>query len=84
METKNGYTIFKFTRQLTICSRNPNDLDLNITSGDNFIIWAWGENLVYDDIVYHSSNRGSLKVDLLNNPNFTPAQVFLGFSLTFI
>ena len=79
METKSGYTIFKFTRKLTLCNPNPNDLDLNITSGENWIIYAWGENLQYNDILYHGSNRGSLKVDLLKNPNFTSTQVILLF-----
>ena len=65
----NGITTVIFTRKLQICNSNPNEIDMDIVSGTNFVIFAWG-NLVNNDISYHgSSSRLTKSLPIINMLN---------------
>lgn len=67
---KDGVTIAKFTRKIKICDKTGEDLD--IQSGTPYVIFAWGNSLVNNEISYHGSNRGSKTLPLISSLNLKP------------
>ena len=65
--TRDGYTIAKFTRKIKICDKTGDDLD--IEGGTPYVIFAWGDSLVSNDIYYHGRNRGSKTLPLISSLN---------------
>lgn len=69
-EQKDGFTTVVFTRKLVICKSNSDDLDIDILSGIQHLIYAWGSNFINGDITYHGPvNRSTTVVSLLNTVN---------------
>jgi dimethyladenosine transferase 1 len=62
----NGYTTVIFNRQLQICNI-PNSF--SIENGTQYIIVSWGSVLNNNDITYHSTNRTSTSLPLINTLN---------------
>ena len=63
----NGYLITKFTRKIKLCDKSLKHID--IETGTPFVIFAWGEEIVNNDISYHKSNRGAKVVALISSFN---------------
>ena len=69
---QNGFTTAIFTRKITVCNASHN---IDIVSGTQFVIFAWGDSFSYDaqsnkDIAYHSpSNRSSTSLPLISTIN---------------
>lgn len=71
MSKLNGYTTVIFTRKLKIeCNDTLNEININIISGSQYVIYAWGDEFKDDgDISYHKQNRGSYSLPLATNLN---------------
>ena len=64
---KNGYTIFKFTRPIKLCSTE----DRIVEEGSPHVIFSWSDQdpAPGQDISYHgATNRGTKDVILLSGP----------------
>ena len=67
MSQKNSYTTVIFERSQTLCGTSSEDINLNIISGTQYFIWAYGTSLSNNDISYHeTTNRGSVVLSLVN------------------
>ena len=58
MQKLNDSIVFKFTRKLIVCNRNPNDFTINIEEDEMNIIFLWGNIFIDNDIAYTESNKG--------------------------
>lgn len=63
---ENGFTTVIFTRKLKICNFNPVDIPIDINPGPQYLVYAWGTNLLNNNIRYHGSNRSSTSIPLTN------------------
>ena len=66
-KTQNGYLMTKFTRKIKLCDNTGDDLD--IIPGTPIVIFAWGEQVVPNEILYHEANRGSKSIPLISSLN---------------
>ena len=71
----NGITTVIFQRFIKICNDNPNEIDMDIETGTNFVIFAWG-NLSNNDIDRHYENKLAKSIPLISTlaqtTNFDP------------
>ena len=64
----NGITTIIFKRKIKICNDNPNEIDMDIETGTNFVIFAWGD-IRNNDILYHGTNKLSKSLPLISTLN---------------